>query len=454
MNLESQNSGRWYDGVTRYQWLVLIIASLGWIFDIFEGHVFVTSMGEAMPALLPPGSTKGTIDAYNNFAMGAFLVGGALGGVVFGMLSDRIGRVRTLILTILTYSIFSCVTAFSQAPWQMIVLRFLVALGTGGEWSVGAALVAEVFSKRARAHSLGLFHGSSVIGTYLAVLVGTFIVSNPQLRLFGISAPGWRWGFAVGLLPALLTVWIMTSLREPERWVQARGAAVKDRQQPGRLRDLFAPGILRNTLVGLSLATIGLAIYWGVYIYGWALLRQWAERAQLPPQSVKRWEMLGMFLVVTGGGLGLISFGPICERIGRRGAFLLFHLGGLIAALVLFQLLARAPALVLCIALPVFGYLVIAIHAGYAIYFPELFPTRLRGTGGGFCFNGGRFLAASLLLVRAWMRSDGAVGWGPLRVPGLGLTLEATATILSLLFLLGVLVLLFAPETKGKELPT
>jgi len=351
----------------------------------------------------------------------------------------------------------------------MTILRFLVALGTGGEWSVGAALVAEVFSKRARAWSLGIFHGSSTLGTYVAVIAGVYIVGNPNL--------GWRWGFVLGALPALLTLWVAWSLREPERWIAARDTARKDAtQQTGRVADLFAPALLRNTLVGLCLATVGLATFWGTYVYGKDLLLQAAERYYLkdtPPaaspqerqaqlkalpadarRSIKNWEMLGMFLVTTGGGIGLLSFGPICERIGRRRTFLWFHLGGLAAGLILYMGLATAPKLALCLTLPVFGFLTLAIHAGYAIYFPELFPTRLRGTGGGFCFNGGRFLAASILLVRAWMRSSGEIGRGPVRVQGLGLSFEHTATILSLLFLLGLIVLLFAPETKGKDLPT
>ncbi len=151
-----------------------------------------------------------------------------------------------------------------------------------------------------------------------------------------------------------------------------------------------------------------------------------------------------MFLVTTGGGIGLVAFGPLCERIGRRGAFLLFHIGGLISALVMFQVLADASSVVLCITLPIFGFLTLGMHAGYAIYFPELFPTRLRGTGGGFCFNGGRLLAASIIFVNAWMRDE----------KGLGLSLENSATVLSLLFLLGLVLLIFAPETKGRDLPT
>jgi MFS family permease len=317
-------------------------------------------------------------------------------------------------------------------------------------------MIAEVFPKRARAWSLGIFHASSVLGTYLAVLAGAFIVGNPAL-----GANSWRWGFAIGALPALLTVWIRWKLREPEQWVEARQRSQADAtKRAGRIVDLFSPHLLKNTMVGLILATIGLATFWGVHIYGRELLRTIVEQSYLAEAGagngvsakeilssmsgpIKRWEMLGMFLVTTGGGLGLLSFGPICERLGRRMAFLLFHVGGLVSALIVFLGMADGSATALCWMLPIFGYMTLGLHAGYAIYFPELFPTRLRGTGGGFCFNGGRFLAASILIVRGWMRSE----------QGLGLSLESTASILSLLFLVGALVLLVAPETKGQELP-
>lgn len=453
MQTEAEIPTKWYEGVTPYMWLVLLIGSLGWIFDIFEGQIFVASMNEAMPSLLPEGTGHGTVDSYNNIAMAAFLVGGALGGVLFGKLSDRIGRTTTMIMTILMYSLFTCVTAFAQTPWQMIGLRFLVAMGTGGEWAVASAMIAEVFPKRARAWSLGIFHGSSVLGTYLATLAGLFI---PMI--------GWRWGFVLGAVPAVMTLWIRWTLREPEQWVEARDKAQAGLgKQTGRIRDLFAADLLRKTLVGLVLATIGLATFWGVHVYGKELLRSIVERpylAEFDPaggatrreflktlpgvqQTIKNWEMLGMFLVTTGGGLGLLSFGPICERIGRRATFLFFHVGGLVTALVVFQGMADVSPSALCWMLPLFGYMTLGMHAGYAIYFPELFPTRLRGTGGGFCFNGGRFLAASILILRSWMQRD----------DGLGLSLESTASLLSLLFLLGIVTLLFAPETKGQELP-
>src|SRR5262245_2937448 len=325
-------AARWYEGITRYQWLVLVIASLGWIFDTFEGQIFVASMREAMPSLLAPGTPAGAVSFYNNVALGAFLLGGAAGGVLFGALSDRIGRTPTMILTILIYSLFTAVTAASRTWWHMAGFRFLVALGVGGEWAVASAMVAEVFPKEARARSLGIFHGSSVLGTYLAVAAGAFVVADPRF--------GWRWGFIAGGGPALLTLWIRWRLREPERWVRARDAAAQDRKlRAGRIRDLFASGLRRRTLVGVGLAAVGLATFWGVHVYGKDLQRRAAEEAALAAgaaadsAAIKRAEMLGMLLVTMGGGIGLLSFGPISERIGRRRAFVLFHLGGLAAAL-------------------------------------------------------------------------------------------------------------------------
>jgi hypothetical protein len=154
----------------------------------------------------------------------------------------------------------------------------------------------------------------------------------------------------------------------------------------------------------------------------------------------KRWEMAGMLLATIGGGLGLVSFGPLAEKLGRRGAFWLFHSGGLIASIVLFQFLQSAAGV--CLFLPIFGFLTLGMHAGYAVYFPELFPTQLRSTGAGFCFNGGRILAAPFLFLAGWLQSDAA----------LALTLEGAATLLSMLYLVGFLIVFAAPETRGQEL--
>jgi MFS family permease len=431
---------RWYAGITRYQWLVLVIASLGWIFDIFEGQIFVASMNESMKELLPPATSEGDRSLYNNIIFAAFLLGGAIGGVLFGALSDRIGRVRTMVYTILVYSLFTCLSAWAQTWWHMALFRFLVALGVGGEWAVAASLVAEVFPQRARARSLAIFHASSVLGTLMAVAAGAFIVGNPAF--------GWRWGFALGAVPAVLVVWILTTLHEPV-------STAPRLARRGGVTPLFRGKLLRHILVGVGLAAVGLATFWGTHIYGKDVLRraaatslrsqisetEWHDRAAEMEPRLKDWEMLGMLLVTVGGGFGLLSFGPLAERFGRRGAFLAFHAGGWASAVLLFQVLSGIAPLLLF--LPIFGFLTLGMHAGYAVYFPELFPTALRGSGTGFCFNFGRILAAPILFLSGWLQ----------RPTGRDLSLENAATLLSFLFLVGIALLLFAPETRGQELP-
>ena len=483
---------KWYSGISRYQWTVLIIASLGWVFDIFEGQIFVASMREAMPSLVAAGTEAGQIAYYNQVALAAFLLGGAIGGIVFGALSDRIGRKRTLSFTILFYSLFTCLSVFSQDWWHLAGFRFLVALGVGGEWAVASALVAEVFPKRARTHVGSIFHASSVLGTYLAVAAGTFLIGNASIHAWADDQAGtwiadivdptslpWRIGFALGALPALLILWIRRSLKEPDSWVAARLKSQDDANASmGSIGELFRGGLLRHTLVGVSLSAVGLATFWGAHIYGKNMLlnakqrdiiatasanpdalsqaaRQVLEAAHDRDEALseetkqailkaeqprlKRWEMLGMFLVTTGGGLGLLLFGPFSTKVGRKRAFLWYHLGGLATALITFKLVSGVAPMILV--LPVFGFLTLGMHAGYAIYFPELYPTRLRGTGTGFCFNAGRIIAAPILLSMGWFQKQ------------FDLDLVGAASLLSLLYLVVVVILPFAPETKGQDLP-
>jgi len=209
--------------------------------------------------------------------------------------------------------------------------------------------------------------------------------------------------------------------------------------------------------VGVALAAIGLATFWGVKIYGRNLMRSAAEREVISLNEgsmidnaaaleanfseIKKTEMKGHFLAMTGGLLGMLAFGPISERIGRRGAFSFFFVGGFVSSALLFGWFTERGIAFYWWALPIFGFLVSGIHAGYAIYFPELFPSRLRGTGGGFCFNMGRIIAAPVLFLTAWMQQS------------MGFTTNQVAAWLSGFFLLGLLIVKYAPETEGEELP-
>ena len=465
MNDASKPDNRsWYEGVTRYQWLVLTIASLGWVFDIFEGQIFVASMRDAMPDLLGVTPDEDSVRVWNDWAFGFFLLGGAFGGVVFGMISDRIGRAKTMVYTILFYSLFTCLSAFSQEPWHMVVLRFLVAMGVGGEWAVASAMVAEVMPKRSRPVMSSIFHASSVFGTLLAVAAIALLIGNQELnaRLADHGIDGWRVGFAIGVLPALLTLWIRWKLREPERWNAARDLAKDDKAKPtGRIGDLFSAAHLRNTVIGVTLATIGLVTFWGGHIYGKNALMRKAQAEVLKIENIdtaadkkvkavafekhkskiKRAEMTSMDLNTIGAGLGLVFFGGISNRLGRKGAFILYHAMAFVMMLVMFQWLipsdASRTALMVC--LPIFGFFTVGMHAGYAVYFPELYPTRLRGTGTGFCFNMGRLGTAAAFFGFAAMTNTP--------------TPETKAMWLAPLFLVGVVVVMFAKETRGEELP-
>jgi MFS family permease len=426
---------RWYRAVTPYQWMVLAIASAGWVFDVFEGQIIVSVKNPMLAAIVP--GDRDRAEALFDAGIATFLVGGTLGGVLFGMLADRWGRVRVMGLTILMYSVFTGLTALVQEGWQLVALRFLVGMGVGGEWSVATATVAETFPQQARARAAGIFHASSVLGTFLAVGAAFLVLS-----LEG----GWRVAFLLGVLPALLVAWIRISMREPESWQGARRLAQHDtKQQLGSLADLFATPLLRKrTLLGAGLAIIGLATFWGVHIRGRELLGNAvaAEQHALPeelrtPNLAETYSLYGMFLATAGGGLGLLSFAPLSQRIGRRPAFAIMHVAAFATVALIYVLADSTVGLIM--ALPLFGFCTLGMHAGYAVYFPELYPTRLRATGAGFCFNAGRVIAGPVLL-----------GFRFLRDP-LGLPLAMVA--LAGLYLLALVLLVFAPETRDRPLP-
>ncbi len=188
MNTANQGRRSWHAGVTRYQWTVLVIASLGWVFDVFQGQLFAVYKTPAMTAVLGPLATAADVDRYANMAFASFLAGGALGGLFFGMLADRIGRRQSMVWSILVYSVFSGLHYFANTCWQIVALRFLVAIGVGGEWAVAAALVSEVFTGKARTMAGGIFHAS-------ALLARSWPLSRECSSSASIGGRGSPWGF-------------------------------------------------------------------------------------------------------------------------------------------------------------------------------------------------------------------------------------------------------------------
>jgi MFS family permease len=423
----AKSEPKWYAEVTRYQWLVLVIASAGWIFDAMEGQLYNLTRDAMMREILHGDVARQKF--WSDAILAAFLLGGTLGGVVFGNLADRFGRKPAMAVSILFYSVFSGLTFFATNVWHVAILRFLVALGVGGEWSVAAALVAEVFPPRARARAGGIFHGSSVAGVWLATAAGLVVASD------------WRYAYLIGVIPALLVLWVRTRIKEPERWqhaAQAEASGAKP-QQLGSFRDLFGNRMLATRAIfGVLLAAVGLATFWCVVVAGQDLAREFlmhqgvdravaAERAKIAYGYVQVMGMLACFL----------AFGPIAERIGRRATFVILHVGA--AAVVPITCYLPHTYWQLLLILPVFGFFTGGMHAGYAIYFPELFPDRLRATGTGLCFNGGRFIAAPLLFLSGSIKSS--------------MDLRLAITMLAGMYLLGAVILLFMPETKGQPLP-
>jgi MFS family permease len=415
----------WYADVTSYQWLVLAIASAGWVFDTFEGQLFNITRADLLSELLAESSDMESAKRrWGDIFLAVFLIGGTIGGIGFGALADRWGRKWTMSATILIYSIFSGLTYFATELWHVAALRFLVAIGVGGEWSVAAALVAEVFPPAARARASGIFHATSVLGTWMAAVVGMLVASH------------WRFAYVIGVLPALLVFAVRSRLEEPTRWTESSQVD----QPRGRLRDLWIDPVWRwHAILGVLLAGVGLGTFWGVTVAGQDLVQHLLIKlGKSPSEASASAKFAYGFVATAGSGVGLLAFGPLAERIGRRGAFALVQLLSLLVVPITCYLPSSYGMLLMF--LPLYGMVTISMHAGFAVYFPELFPDRLRATGVGVCFNGGRLLAAPILVLSGEIKAR--------------LGVVDAVSLLSLLFLVGLVIVWFLPETKGKSLPT
>lgn len=416
----------WYRSVSKYEWLVLIIASAGWIFDVYEGQIFNLTRNQLLQEILGVGPGHPDLTKWGDRLLGVFLVGGTFGGILFGSLADKYGRRPIMIITILMYSLFSGLTYFADSLNHVLWLRFLVAMGIGGEWAVAAALVAEVFPTKARAQAAGIFHASSVIGTSLATIAAIVVGS------------GWRYAYLIGVIPALLIVWVRISVKEPESWKRMQ----RNPSQPrGSLKELFCtPEWCKHAIGAILLGAIGLGTFWAVGVAGQDLAHQRMLNDGVPEkEAIERAKFAYGIIQTLGGGIGLLLFGPLSARIGRRKTFVFFHLGAaLIVPITCY--LPTSYGMLLAI-LPVFGFFTLGMHAGYAVYFPELFPDRLRATGSSVGFNGGRLLAFAVLWYLA-----------PALKHRMGL--PDALSIMAILFLFGAALMAFLPETRNQELPS
>ncbi|MGL4421895.1 MAG: MFS transporter, partial [Gemmataceae bacterium] len=415
-------------------------------------------------------------------ATSCFLIGWATGGLIFGAYGDRLGRVRTLTTTILLYSIFTGLSALSQGPIDYCAYRFLTGLGVGGVFAAAVALLAETMSPTARPFTLGLLQASSAVGNCTAaalyITLGLLELHGylDSLKPLGLSA--WRLLFLIGLAPALLVIFIQRKLTEPESWTRAKSAAADTGKKMGSYRDLFSGGwVTKHAILGMLLSFVGVVGLWGIGFFSVDLQQGifsktfTEEAAQLYPapaegaplpDSIKLergkyvkgqgiiWAGITAFSLNIGAFFGMTGFSSLTNRIGRRPAFAITFVAAAASVGLLFLHMRTRFDIIWMSAL--MGFCLLALFGGYAIWLPELFPTRLRATGTSFCYNVGRFLAASGPLVLSYLTTnvyaDAAEGGKhpdlPYRYAGL--------TMCSI-FALGLAILPFLPETKGKPLP-
>ncbi|MFO0908264.1 MAG: MFS transporter [Isosphaeraceae bacterium] len=461
----------WYRLLNRYHWFVFIVASLGWLFDTMDQQLFNLARKPAIMYLIGATSPADPgVSRYAGYATTVFMLGWAIGGFAFGILGDRIGRARTMLLTILLYSIFTGLSALSTGVWDFCFYRFLTGLGVGGEFAVGVALVAEVMPDRARPMALGWLQALSAVGNMMAAVLS---LALGKLEETGAIGSAWRAMFVLGILPALLSLFIFKKLKEPEKWQKAHDQRKADRAAGiigkehalGSIGELFRdPRWRRNTIVGMLLAFSGVVGLWGIGVFTPDLTRtvfdphfQQVGREQgLEGEALKafvggkltQWASLTLLLFNAGAFFGIYAFSKITSVVGRKPAFAISFVIAMLATLYTFYTLREFHEIFW--KLPLLGFCQLALFGGYAIYFPELFPTRLRSTGTSFCYNVGRLVAAAGPSTLGLLASDFYKDYGKTDP---SMPFRYAAMTMCAVFLIGLIALPFAPETKGAPLP-
>ena len=372
-------------GLTRAQWRVFVAAWLGWGFDVFDGLLFNFVAPVAVPRLLgidpaDPASAA-TVARTTGLVTALLLVGWATGGIAFGWLTDRVGRARTLGVTVVVYAGATAACALAPDIWTLVALRAVASLGIGGEWAAGAALVAEVVPERHRVALGALLYTASPIGIFVAAWV-TDLLTHRIDALVAAPDLAWRLVFLTGLVPAAFAIWVRRRVEEPAAWTEAGGP------HP-RLRDLFSPELRGATLGGLLLCVVTLIAWWGTNAFLPFVVEHLVGGAD--PGAVADAKGRATALFTLGGLVGALGTIPLA-RVGRRALFACYFAGSAAAIWATFGVdwpPATRLALLFTTGVTVFG-----VNAAFGFYLPELFPVRLRGTGAGFCYNTGRYLAA------------------------------------------------------------
>jgi MFS family permease len=531
LTLESTNDKFWWQYLSSYHWYVLILCALGWMFDCADQMIFTSSRAIAMRDLMPLATPE-----YQTFIGGwtttLFMIGWATGGLLFGIVGDKWGRAKTMALTIFLYAAFTGLSALSRTWQEFALARFITGFGVGGEFAAGAALVADVMPQRARAQALGMLQALSALGN----IAGAGMLQVAALWAGGNEHYSWRYLYWVGAAPAIIAVFVMARMKEPDKWLEAKAAAIESGvHNLGRISDLFThPTWRRNTIVGLLLAISGVVGVWGIGFYspelidatfpqmtiaagqqvekiisapsdaarsaelaalarvqeqkvnqkptaeavvakeahdayGRLLTRTIAYREKLPanlgdvkltprrqarilalmakriePRSAAKIKSNALMLQQVGAFFGMLMFSILAVRIGRRWTFALSF--ALAWASIFLVFLGFHDQSQIWYLYPLLGFCTLLPFGGFAVYFPELFPTRLRTTGTGFCYNVGRYVSSLGPLVFGGLAA-GLVG--RFETPAF----RVAAVIVASIYIIGILAAFAGPETKGKALP-
>jgi MFS family permease len=447
--------------LSRYHWFVFVVAALGWLADCMDQQLFNLARRDAVIELLKADLTtkegQAQVAEWAGYSTSIFLIGWGAGGIIFGILGDRWGRVKTMLLTILLYSIFTGLSALSTSVYDFALYRFLTGLGVGGEFAVGVALVAEVMPGHIRPYMLGLLQAFSAIGNVTAALlymgVGYLELqgSFKGLYFWGYGPiTAWRGLFLIGTVPALIAILVRRRLKEPERWKEA--VAGKGAKTAGSYAELFRnPTWRRHAILGLMLAFAGVVGLWGIAFFAIDLQKSVFEKMYAAQGIVGRekagwtmiWAAITSIMINVGAFVGMTGFSTITARIGRRPTFAIALIAAAASTIMVFLLLDDHTDLFWM--LPIMGMCQLSLFGGYAIYFPELFPTHLRSTGTSFCYNVGRFVAAVGPAALGLLQSHVFASYAePIRYAGV---------TMCAVYLIGLAALPFLPETKGQPLP-
>ncbi len=375
-SIESEDRG--LRDLSAAQWKSGLAAWLGWLFDGLDMHLYTLVAAPFVATLLAlsdPNDPR--VRWYGSWIQAAFLLGWALGGGLFGRLGDRLGRSRALSLTILTYALFTGLSSIAQTWWHLLIFRFLAALGIGGEWAIGASLLSETWPRRWRPWLAAVLQSAVNLGILLAS-VAAFLMAGVNPRLV----------FLVGVLPAWLVFWIRRQVPEPAEWADA--AATAGAQAPS-IADLFRPGLRRTSILVVLICSLSLTAHWAFMFWSQLHLYNLPDLADRPEDEKRRLVSLAMLLVMLASIAGNFLAGYLGRRLGDRRTIALMSLGYFAAMIVTYGLpRGHASLMVLLPTLSIFS----GLFALYTMYLPPLFPTLLRTTGAGFCYNIGRIASA------------------------------------------------------------